>query len=134
MKNFSYSRAETVEGAVSLLSQQANAKFLGGGTNLVDLMRENIEQPDALIDVTGLTSIRGRAGSAELPGRRDFDRRRGAEQRGGEQPSGARPVSRALPGDFVRRIRTNPKYGDHRGKPDATHPVLLLLRRSFAMQ
>ena len=56
MKNFSYSRADTVESAVSLLSQQANSKFLGGGTNLVDLMRENIEQPDALIDVTRLSS------------------------------------------------------------------------------
>jgi len=55
MKNFSYSRAHTVEGAVSLLSQQANSKFLGGGTNLVDLMRENIEQPDVLIDVTRLS-------------------------------------------------------------------------------
>src|ERR1700704_149643 len=56
MKNFSYSRADTVEGAISLLSQQSNSKFLGGGTNLVDLMRENIEQPDALIDVTRLSS------------------------------------------------------------------------------
>jgi xanthine dehydrogenase YagS FAD-binding subunit len=56
MKNFAYSRADTVEGAVSLLSQQANSKFLGGGTNLVDLMRENIEQPDALIDVTRLSA------------------------------------------------------------------------------
>src|SRR4030081_345571 len=55
MKNFSYSRADTVGGAVSLLSQKANSKFLGGGTNLVDLMRENIEQPDALIDVTRLS-------------------------------------------------------------------------------
>src|SRR6202030_804055 len=56
MKNFSYSRADTVESAVSLLSQQTNSKFLGGGTNLVDLMRENIEQPDALIDVTRMSS------------------------------------------------------------------------------
>src|ERR1700722_5071361 len=55
MKNFAYSRADTVAGAISLLSQQANSKFLGGGTNLVDLMRENIEQPDALIDVTRLS-------------------------------------------------------------------------------
>src|ERR1700674_4922769 len=55
MKTFSYSRADTMEGAVSLLSQQANSKFLGGGTNLVDLMRENIEQPDALIDVTRIS-------------------------------------------------------------------------------
>ena len=55
MKNFAYSRADTVESAVSLLSQQTNSKFLGGGTNLVDLMRENIEQPDVLIDVTRLS-------------------------------------------------------------------------------
>src|SRR5262245_13953303 len=36
------------------MSTLGNAKFLGGGTNLIDLMRENIEQPDALIDVTRL--------------------------------------------------------------------------------
>jgi len=53
-----------VEGAVSLLSQQANSKFLGGGTNLVDLMRENIEQPDALIDVTRFSPGKG---ISELP-------------------------------------------------------------------
>src|SRR3984885_9605988 len=68
MKNFSYSRADTVEGAVSLLSQRANSKFLGGGTNLVDLMRENIEQPDVLIDVTRLSSSRMiDGGISELP-------------------------------------------------------------------
>lgn len=55
MNNFAYSRAETVAEAIGLLSQQSNSKFLGGGTNLVDLMRENIEQPDALIDVTRLS-------------------------------------------------------------------------------
>jgi xanthine dehydrogenase YagS FAD-binding subunit len=54
MKNFTYSRAEDAQTAVHLISQNANAKFLGGGTNLVDLMRENIEQPDALVDVTRL--------------------------------------------------------------------------------
>jgi len=64
MKNFSWSRADTAAGAVSLLSRQPNSKFLGGGTNLVDLMRENIEQPDALIDVTRLSSGRG---IVELP-------------------------------------------------------------------
>jgi xanthine dehydrogenase YagS FAD-binding subunit len=63
MKNFGYSRADTVEGAVRLFSQRANSKFLGGGTNLTDLMRENIEQPDALIDVTRLSSV----GITELP-------------------------------------------------------------------
>ena len=54
MKNFTYAKAETAQSALGLLSRTPNAKFLGGGTNLVDLMRENIEQPDALIDVTAL--------------------------------------------------------------------------------
>jgi xanthine dehydrogenase YagS FAD-binding subunit len=54
VRNFSYARAGTAEEAVSLVATLHNAKFLGGGTNLVDLMRENIEQPDALIDVTRL--------------------------------------------------------------------------------
>lgn len=56
MKNFTYQRAENVENAVSLFGQNQGAKFLGGGTNLVDLMRENIEQPDALVDVTRLSN------------------------------------------------------------------------------
>ena len=54
MINFSYSRAESADGAVALLAKQAGSKVLGGGTNLVDLMRENIEKPQALIDVTAL--------------------------------------------------------------------------------
>ena len=54
MKNFSYTRAATSQDALHLISTLPNAKFLGGGTNLVDLMRENIEHPDALVDVTRL--------------------------------------------------------------------------------
>lgn len=54
MKPFTYAKASTADSAIALISQHANGRFLGGGTNLVDLMRENIEQPDALIDVTGL--------------------------------------------------------------------------------
>lgn len=64
MRNFSYSRATTSQEALTLIATLPNAKFLGGGTNLVDLMRENIEQPDALIDVTRLPS----SGIAESAG------------------------------------------------------------------
>ncbi|MGA2596722.1 MAG: xanthine dehydrogenase family protein subunit M [Bryobacteraceae bacterium] len=63
MKDFSYSRAATFHDALTLIATLPNAKFLGGGTNLVDLMRENIEQPDALIDITHLPST----GIAESP-------------------------------------------------------------------
>src|SRR3954454_9154385 len=54
MNNFTYTRAESAQKAINLVSEDRKTKFLGGGTNLVDLMRENIERPDALIDVTGL--------------------------------------------------------------------------------
>ena len=56
MNNFTYQRAATADAAINLIGQTASAKFLGGGTNLVDLMRENIEQPDALVDVTHLST------------------------------------------------------------------------------
>ena len=54
MKPFEYSRPETADAAVAMAFHRSNSKFLGGGTNLVDLMRENIERPDALLDVTRL--------------------------------------------------------------------------------
>jgi xanthine dehydrogenase YagS FAD-binding subunit len=54
MKAFTYSRLMSVEAAVAAAEETHGVKFLGGGTNLVDLMREEIEQPDALVDITGL--------------------------------------------------------------------------------
>ena len=52
MKPFAYARTTTVDEAIQLVRERPNAKFLGGGTNLVDLMREHIEQPDTLVDVS----------------------------------------------------------------------------------
>src|SRR5438045_208228 len=54
MKNFGNRRHEDARTGILLSSQNTNAKFLAGGTNLVDLMRENIEQPDAVVDITRL--------------------------------------------------------------------------------
>ena len=55
MTPFTYARATDTAEAVRLASTP-RAKYLGGGTNLVDLMRETIERPTALIDVTDLSS------------------------------------------------------------------------------
>ncbi|CAN5892707.1 FAD binding domain-containing protein [soil metagenome] len=55
MTPFTYARANNPADAVRL-GGTAGAKYLGGGTNLVDLLRENIEQPHRLVDVTGLSS------------------------------------------------------------------------------
>jgi xanthine dehydrogenase YagS FAD-binding subunit len=55
MTPFTYARAEDVPAAIRLAGAADASKYLGGGTNLVDLMREGIEHPAALIDVTGLS-------------------------------------------------------------------------------
>lgn len=54
MKPFAYARTADTDDALRLLGQHPNARFLAGGTNLVELMREQIEQPEALVDITGL--------------------------------------------------------------------------------
>jgi xanthine dehydrogenase YagS FAD-binding subunit len=54
MTPFVFERAADADAALALAAQ-AGAKYLGGGTNLVDLMRETIERPSALVDVTGLS-------------------------------------------------------------------------------
>jgi xanthine dehydrogenase YagS FAD-binding subunit len=55
MRPFRYEKAQDAAGAVNFFAQGVEAKYLGGGTNLVDLMRENIERPEIVIDVTGLS-------------------------------------------------------------------------------
>ncbi|GIJ50592.1 oxidoreductase [Virgisporangium aliadipatigenens] len=52
MREFTYTKAADAAEAVRLAA--AGARYLGGGTNLVDLMREEIERPTALVDVSGL--------------------------------------------------------------------------------
>ena len=55
MKTFDYTRAGSTEEAISTINSIERAKFLGGGTNLIDLMKEGVEQPDHLVDVTKLS-------------------------------------------------------------------------------
>ncbi|WP_076070450.1 FAD binding domain-containing protein [Sphingomonas montana] len=54
MTPFRYLRAADVADAVKLGTDDG-AAFLGGGTNIVDLMRETVARPDRLVDVTGLS-------------------------------------------------------------------------------
>ncbi|HEX5126019.1 MAG TPA: xanthine dehydrogenase family protein subunit M [Rhodocyclaceae bacterium] len=53
MTPFSYQRADSPEGAIRL-AQQPGAKFIGGGTNLLDLIKGGVERPQMLIDVSRL--------------------------------------------------------------------------------
>ncbi len=55
MRPFDYERAEDATGAVAALRRRGTgARYLGGGTNLVDLMKLGVETPDALVDVSRL--------------------------------------------------------------------------------
>ena len=54
MNSFTYFRAEAVDTAVSERVSEKTAKFIAGGTNLIDLMKENVELPSRLIDITRL--------------------------------------------------------------------------------
>ncbi|MFD8533217.1 FAD binding domain-containing protein [Streptosporangium canum] len=56
MRPFAYRRATDARAAVAALSEQPNAMYLGGGTNLVDLMRLGVIAPEALVDVTRVAS------------------------------------------------------------------------------
>lgn len=54
MNPFQYHRAAKPEDAVQIVGRTQSAKFLAGGTNLVDLMKNGVERPAALIDVNRL--------------------------------------------------------------------------------
>jgi xanthine dehydrogenase YagS FAD-binding subunit len=54
MRAFTYERAQTVKEAAEKAKRTPGAKFIAGGTNLLDLMKLEIETPQHLIDVNGL--------------------------------------------------------------------------------
>lgn len=54
MNRFDYVRADTVADAIKALGTDPSARFIAGGTNLVDLMKYNVEKPGRLIDITRL--------------------------------------------------------------------------------
>ncbi|MGI8543366.1 MAG: FAD binding domain-containing protein [Aridibacter sp.] len=54
MRPFKYERASEAKDAAKILMANKSAKFLAGGTNLIDLMKEDVMRPDQLVDVNNL--------------------------------------------------------------------------------
>jgi xanthine dehydrogenase YagS FAD-binding subunit len=54
MRPFRYVRASDPNAAASAVAANPQAKFLAGGTNILDLMKEDVERPDELVDLTRL--------------------------------------------------------------------------------
>jgi xanthine dehydrogenase YagS FAD-binding subunit len=58
MKPFTYERVSTVAEAAAAVARTPNARFVAGGTNLLDLMKLQIETPSHLVDVNALPFAR----------------------------------------------------------------------------
>ena len=54
MRPFKYSKTGDIPTAVKITTANPNAQFLAGGTNILDLMKEDVERPDELVDITRL--------------------------------------------------------------------------------
>src|SRR3954467_8364053 len=54
MQTFTYLTASDAQGATLLAAADSRARYLAGGTTLVDLMKLDVEQPTQLIDITSL--------------------------------------------------------------------------------
>ena len=122
LKPFRYERAAGPDGAVALLARTPGAKFLGGGTNLVDLLRLGVETPSLLIDVV-------HAGDDRVEPSGDGGLRIGAAVRNSDLAADPlRPL--VLPGDRPggarRRVGPAPQPRDDRRQPAAADALRLL--------
>jgi xanthine dehydrogenase YagS FAD-binding subunit len=54
VKGFRYAQAHDVASAMATVAADPGARYVAGGTNVVDLMKEYVEQPSLLVDITHL--------------------------------------------------------------------------------
>lgn len=68
MRPFKYTRAAETAKAVEAISKNKNARFLAGGTNIIDLMKEDVARPDELVDINRLSfdQIKATSGGISL--------------------------------------------------------------------
>src|SRR5437588_10927819 len=75
MKNFTYYRPQSAEEAVGLLDPQwGKTELLAGGTDLLDLQKEYVAQPDKVVSLNGIKALEGigllphSGGASDFPG------------------------------------------------------------------
>ena len=129
MKPFRYERASGVASACASAAQPA-AKFIAGGTNLIDLMKLQIETPAHLVDIRRAAARRHRRDR----GGRLAHRRAGHEQRPRRRHARPPPLSAAVAGDPGRRVDAASQQGHDRRQSAPAHAVPLLLRYDQALQ
>ena len=130
MINFQYARASDVADAVRQIAADPTAKFIAGGTNLIDLMKEDVERPSRLIDISRLplktveeTADGGLRIGALVPNS-DLAYHPLIEQR----------YPLLAERDPRRRLAAAAQHGVDRRQSPAAHALLLLLRHRDALQ
>jgi xanthine dehydrogenase YagS FAD-binding subunit len=122
MRSFTYERASSAAEAAATAARTQGAKFIAGGTNLLDLMKLEIETPTHLIDVNGLALDTIETTS-------DGGLRIGALVRNTDLAADERVrrdyglLSRAACG----RLRPAAQQGDNRRQSAPAHPLPLFL-------
>ena len=103
MKAFTYERVDSPQAAVKAVAATPGARFIAGGTNLLDLMKLQIETPQHLVDVN-------RVGLDQIDDTDDGGLRIGALVRNsalGSRPAGAPALPGAQPGSAGRSLGLN---------------------------
>jgi xanthine dehydrogenase YagS FAD-binding subunit len=130
MRTFTYERATSAADAVGKALTEKGSKFVAGGTNLIDLMKLEIETPSHLIDVNGLGFDEielTQAGGLRI-GAMVSNTRLAADMRVRKDYG---VLTRALLAGASGQLR---KQGDHCRQSAPAHPLPLFLRHQHAMQ
>ena len=131
MKPFGYLRAASVEEAVRACAGHPGARYLGGGTNLVDLMKLGVERPGA---------ARRRHPAAARPDRGTAGRagcasaRRSATATSPPHPAVRDRYPGAVAGAARRRLGAAAQHRHHRRQPAPAHPLPVLPGHLQALQ
>ena len=130
MRAFTFERPDSVAAAAKAVAATPGAKFIAGGTNLLDLMKLEVEKPTHLVDVNRLPL-------ASIAETADGGLRIGALVRNSDLAADPRVrkdygvLSRALLSGASGQLRNKATTG---GQPAATHALLLFLRHDETLQ
>ena len=129
MRPFKYVRASDPNAAARAVAANPQAKFLAGGTNLLDLMKEDVERPNELVDLTRLKlaeikPARGGVSIGALATNTDT----------ANHPLIRQQLPAPDAGHCRGRLRAAPQHGDQRREPLAAHALPVLLRHGDAVQ
>jgi len=114
MQPFLYVHADSPDAAVAAGGRE-DARYIAGGTTLVDLMRLGVMRPKAVVDITGLAlaAIEDAGGGLKIGALASKHRRR-------VPPAGHRAVPCAVRGAAVGRLTAAAQHGDGRRQPTRT--------------